>query len=206
MSINACACYDCGTILVSKHRHDFVECCCPQHTFTDGGPDDYIRRGGKDLTRIIDLNKEQYDQLTGKTSKKTRRVILEELYQKQLADPMSTANQCRPKQQYPIEIAHVYTFGKDHRYIVKREVINGDISKYATFELFIEKRGMDALGNDTWTTLHKIKLPNPADVECYIDPNIEHDQSKSHLIHLAAMLLYGKYDLLEDQMKGKPSV
>lgn len=50
---NIAVCLQCGQILHSKHRHDFVQCDCPNHTFTDGG-NDYKRRGGMDLRLIKD--------------------------------------------------------------------------------------------------------------------------------------------------------
>ena len=53
LTYNAARCPDCGTILVSKHRHDFVSCPCGN--FVDGGLD-YVRRGGPALDRLIDLS------------------------------------------------------------------------------------------------------------------------------------------------------
>lgn len=43
MEINAVQCHDCGDIVVSKHRHDWVQCSC-ENVFTDGGFD-YQRIG-----------------------------------------------------------------------------------------------------------------------------------------------------------------
>lgn len=37
-------CLECGDIIQSKHRHDFVRCECGE-SFVDGG-DDYFRAGG----------------------------------------------------------------------------------------------------------------------------------------------------------------
>ena len=51
---NSVKCLLCNTILESKHRHDFVMCPCPNHTFTDGGLL-YNRVGGKDLSLIENL-------------------------------------------------------------------------------------------------------------------------------------------------------
>ena len=50
-SKNAIRCVECGKVLESKHRHDFVSCGCPNNTFVDGGGD-YRRMGGKLLSRI----------------------------------------------------------------------------------------------------------------------------------------------------------
>lgn len=50
---NKAQCKLCGDIIESKHRHDFVSCKCGE-IFVDGGKD-YIRRGAKDLSNIIDL-------------------------------------------------------------------------------------------------------------------------------------------------------
>jgi hypothetical protein len=44
-------CLACGRVLVSRYRHDFVECGCPNGTFCDGG-DVYLRIGAKDLDRV----------------------------------------------------------------------------------------------------------------------------------------------------------
>lgn len=44
-------CLECGAILESKHRHDFVRCKCPNETFVDGG-DEYLRYGGINLWKI----------------------------------------------------------------------------------------------------------------------------------------------------------
>jgi hypothetical protein len=48
-------CLECGEVLESKHRHDYVSCNCPNKTSVDGG-DDYLRIGGKDLNKIKALN------------------------------------------------------------------------------------------------------------------------------------------------------
>ena len=51
---NAIKCLMCNTILESKYRHNYVQCSCPNQTFTDGGLY-YQRGGGKDLNLIEDL-------------------------------------------------------------------------------------------------------------------------------------------------------
>ena len=45
-----------GTILESKHRHDFVSCSC-ESIFIDGGTD-YIRAGGRpeDFISLLELS------------------------------------------------------------------------------------------------------------------------------------------------------
>jgi hypothetical protein len=52
-------CLNCNTVLVSRHRHDFVKCPCNNETFLDGGFD-YVRFGGKDGEKIalLTLNEE----------------------------------------------------------------------------------------------------------------------------------------------------
>ena len=52
---NSVLCLSCNTILISKHRHDFVMCSCANQTFTDGGLD-YQRIGGVDLNLVKDLS------------------------------------------------------------------------------------------------------------------------------------------------------
>jgi hypothetical protein len=49
--MNKIKCLECGTILESKHRHDWVTCGCPNQTFIDGG-NDYLRYGGVDMNKI----------------------------------------------------------------------------------------------------------------------------------------------------------
>lgn len=51
---NRAKCKLCGDVIESKHRHDFVSCKCGE-IFVDGGHD-YIRRGAKDMSNIIDMD------------------------------------------------------------------------------------------------------------------------------------------------------
>ncbi len=44
-------CLECGEVLISKHRHDYKTCSCPNETMIDGG-NEYVRFGGKDLSKI----------------------------------------------------------------------------------------------------------------------------------------------------------
>lgn len=48
---NVIQCLECKTVLVSFHRHDFKKCGCSNKTFVDGGSD-YLRCGGKDMSKI----------------------------------------------------------------------------------------------------------------------------------------------------------
>lgn len=48
---NVVLCKECLDVLESKHRHDFVQCKCPNGTFVDGGTS-YQRIGGRDLAKI----------------------------------------------------------------------------------------------------------------------------------------------------------
>lgn len=50
--MNRVKCLECGEILVSKFRHDYQECSCDNHAFTDGG-DDYIRCGAMRLSKLV---------------------------------------------------------------------------------------------------------------------------------------------------------
>ena len=45
--VNAVKCLKCGSIIISRHTHDFVWCAC-QNIFMDGGSS-YKRRGGPGL-------------------------------------------------------------------------------------------------------------------------------------------------------------
>ena len=53
-------CLECGEVLESKFRHNFVSCGCPNEAFVDGG-NDYLRCGGKDLDKIEFLEEECTD-------------------------------------------------------------------------------------------------------------------------------------------------
>jgi hypothetical protein len=44
-------CLQCNEVLISRTRHDFVSCKCPNKTFVDGGYD-YTHVGGKDVHKI----------------------------------------------------------------------------------------------------------------------------------------------------------
>lgn len=72
---NSVRCLVCNTILESKYRHNYVQCSCPNQTFTDGGLY-YQRVGGKDLNLIEDLceyqvmTQEDYDKLIERTKAK----------------------------------------------------------------------------------------------------------------------------------------
>lgn len=57
--VNRCQCKQCGDIIQSWHRYDFVSCKCGAIS-TDGGTS-YIRRSAKDFHDIIDLS-ETYTQ------------------------------------------------------------------------------------------------------------------------------------------------
>ena len=65
---NAIKCLVCNTVLVSKHRHDYVKCHCPNETACDGGRV-YSRVSGKDFNLIENLceykeyTKFEYDSL-----------------------------------------------------------------------------------------------------------------------------------------------
>jgi hypothetical protein len=45
-------CEECGVVLISYTRWDFKKCGCNNETYVDGGQQDYVRAGGKDLTKI----------------------------------------------------------------------------------------------------------------------------------------------------------
>ena len=52
--LNTAICSKCRSFLWSTHRHDFVQCRCPegQWIFIDGG-NDYCRRGGNNPDQFI---------------------------------------------------------------------------------------------------------------------------------------------------------
>lgn len=48
---NAVTCLECNQTIVSRHRHDYQQCGCPNQTAVDGG-NSYVRLGDKDLSKI----------------------------------------------------------------------------------------------------------------------------------------------------------
>jgi hypothetical protein len=60
---NAVNCLSCGDFIVSKHRHDFVECRCG--TIAVDGGQEYLRRVGSAVTRgtYTDMSWELPDEL-----------------------------------------------------------------------------------------------------------------------------------------------
>lgn len=55
---NKIKCLGCQAILESLLVHDFQKCNCENGSFTDGG-NDYMRIGGKDLTKIQYWNNDE---------------------------------------------------------------------------------------------------------------------------------------------------
>lgn len=55
LKTNKVKCLQCGAILHSKFRHDFVQCNCPNRAFADGGLS-YLRRGAVDMNKIVDMS------------------------------------------------------------------------------------------------------------------------------------------------------
>jgi len=48
---NAIKCLECGETIVSRSRHDYNTCSCPNHAMVDGG-NEYERYGANDMTMI----------------------------------------------------------------------------------------------------------------------------------------------------------
>jgi len=48
---NAVKCLECGETIVSRSRHDYVTCGCPNDAMVDGG-NDYERYGAMDMDKI----------------------------------------------------------------------------------------------------------------------------------------------------------
>ena len=49
---NAVTCAECLKTIVSRNRHDYVTCECPNNAMVDGGLD-YIRYGAKDMKKVV---------------------------------------------------------------------------------------------------------------------------------------------------------
>ena len=52
--LSTATCKQCGDVLISRHRHDYVMCTCDNKTMLDGGTE-YQRYGGVDLS-LVDLS------------------------------------------------------------------------------------------------------------------------------------------------------
>jgi len=48
---NQVTCLECKEVLISEYRHDYKTCSCPNEAMIDGGHE-YVRYGGKDLSKI----------------------------------------------------------------------------------------------------------------------------------------------------------
>jgi len=48
---NSVKCLECNKVLVSRHRHDYVTCGCPNDAMADGG-NEYERYGAMDMDKI----------------------------------------------------------------------------------------------------------------------------------------------------------
>lgn len=48
---NAVTCTECNETIISRTRHDYKVCQCENQAMVDGGID-YIRYGGKDMTKV----------------------------------------------------------------------------------------------------------------------------------------------------------
>lgn len=59
---NAVQCQCCLKVLISISRHDFKQCGCENETFVDGGGH-YCRMGGKDLSKVKPITKEEYNKI-----------------------------------------------------------------------------------------------------------------------------------------------
>ena len=59
-------CLQCGEILHSKHRHDFVQCKCSNEAFVDGGYD-YCRYGAMKMHLVEILPDDVEDKKDEKT-------------------------------------------------------------------------------------------------------------------------------------------
>jgi hypothetical protein len=73
MKRNVIFCAECWKVLESKHRHDFVQCGCPNQTFVDGGLEQYVRYGAvrPELLVPMKINEiEEYETLVGDEYKK----------------------------------------------------------------------------------------------------------------------------------------
>lgn len=79
---NAVTCLGCGEKLVSRHRHDYVQCSCENGTFIDGGLD-YRRYGGKNLDLISHEHVND-----GDTHEKIREVFARGSYGKEGDEPL----------------------------------------------------------------------------------------------------------------------
>ena len=48
---NSVKCLECNEVLISRHRHDYVTCGCPNNAMADGG-NEYERYGAMDMDKI----------------------------------------------------------------------------------------------------------------------------------------------------------
>lgn len=49
---NSVTCTECNTTIISRHRHDYQVCGCPNKAMVDGGVS-YLRYGASDMSKIV---------------------------------------------------------------------------------------------------------------------------------------------------------
>jgi hypothetical protein len=59
IKVNKAKCLDCGDILESKHRHDYVTCTCG-NLAVDGGKD-YLKRNFSNYSKVKELSEFEGD-------------------------------------------------------------------------------------------------------------------------------------------------
>lgn len=74
LKVNAVKCLVCDTLLISRHRHDFVMCDCENQTTTDGGLD-YQRVSGVNLD-LVEITSE-YEEITKEELEKRTKAMKE---------------------------------------------------------------------------------------------------------------------------------
>jgi len=73
--LNRAKCKLCGTIIVSRHRHDHVSCKCGE-IFVDGG-NDYWRCGAKNFENFLRFENGKWSIVIGRKSEMTLEQIIE---------------------------------------------------------------------------------------------------------------------------------
>jgi len=144
--MNKVKCLGCNVELVSKYRHDYKQCVCENHTFTDGG-NDYMRLGGKDFKKILiwNDNKNEYVKFSDKLSNGGFMNKLKESWNKSMdyLFPM-------PKENKTILGTGTYPI---NRLISKKEEKGQDIDKY--FEIPFDEQIENIMDSIDFNKIHK---------------------------------------------------
>ncbi len=129
---NAVKCLECNETIVSRHRHDYKTCDCPNEAMVDGGLD-YQRYGAKSMSRIVAIDIYADDDF-----EIVRRYAVRGSRGKDGLQPLSWIAICDMDDDYLKVMSGVtdfYTLGTGNTFI-DRSIISGNIVAWSPINAF----------------------------------------------------------------------